>query len=304
MKQKIVIATRGSRLAQVQSEWVRAELLRNWPDLEVELKLVKTEGDRLQTEQPVQGESLEKGLFTKEIEQTLLKGEAHIAVHSCKDLPTGGTPGLALGAMPKRVSARDILILKEGVSIEALPEGAMILTGSPRRQRQWLDRFPATQTGPIRGNVDTRVRKLLENPEWTGLILAEAGLTRLKWKPEGVTIHPIPFEWMLPAPGQGALYIQIRADDAATRSLLSPLHDPATALQVEVERSFLAAMGGGCLAPLAAFASVENRHILRLAAYHASENGGPGMRHELLGKAEHPEDLGRLMAERFLNGAA
>lgn len=301
MKKKWIMATRGSRLAHTQSQWVAAEIRRHWPEMEIELKVVKTTGDRLQTE-ALPGVPLEKGLFTKEIEEELLAGRADLAVHSCKDLPVESPAGLTIGAVPLRAPAHDVLILKKGLSPETLPEGAVICTGSRRRQYQWLARFPATRVEPTRGNVDTRIQKLKGSSEGAGLLLAAAGLGRLNFSDDEVECFDLPFEWMLPAPAQGALAVQIRSDDEETASLVAPLDHRNSRLAVVAERAFLQAMGGGCEAPLGSYARTLEGGQMELSGVYFE--GGPetGERHFVKIQELTPEsvlDLGPMLAGCF-----
>lgn len=298
MRKKFVIATRGSRLAFTQSEWVASEIRRHWPDVEIGLQVVKTTGDRLQTE-ALPGTVLDKGLFTKEIEEELLAGRADLAVHSCKDLPVESPEGLILGAIPPRAPVHDVLVLKKGGNPDSLPEGAVIYTGSLRRGYQWRARFPRTQVRPIRGNVDTRIQKLKDSGEGSGLLLAAAGLSRLKFSDDEVAFFDLALEWMLPAPAQGALAVQIRKEDAEAAGLVRLLDDKPSRLAIEAERAFLQAMGGGCQAPLGAFARPLASDKMELAGVYFSSGLDSGERHKVEGLQSAPRDLGQKLAERF-----
>lgn len=261
----IVIGSRGSALALAQTRLIQGELQRAWPDRSFELRIIKTQGDRL-SENAFTGSPLGKGLFTAELEEALRRGEIDLAVHSLKDLPTTPAGGLILGAIPRRVDARDVLITKTGASLEQLPAGAILATGSPRRSAQLKHMRPDIVTAPIRGNIDTRLRKLRESTEWAGLVLAAAGLERLGPGMQGLTVTPLPFSIMLPAPGQGALALQMRAGDEAVHKISATVHDAATAAQVEAERAFLAGLGGGCQQPIAAYAEIRPGARLELRA--------------------------------------
>jgi len=298
MSRNLVIATRGSRLALTQSEWVAAELRKFWPGLNVSLKVVKTTGDRMQTEN-LPGAALSKGLFTKEIEVELLENRADLAVHSFKDLPVESPEGLVIGAVPPRAAANDVLVLLKGQSMESLGEGAVIYTGSPRRKRQWLARFPRTQVEPIRGNVDTRLQKLKAGHGSRGLLLAAAGLSRLTVQDPELDFIELPFDWMLPAPAQGALAVQVRASDAELLALLRPLDHAATRKSVDAERGFLQAMGGGCQAPLGAYASWPETGQAELAGIYFSAEESAGERHSVKSQELTPSDLGRRLTECF-----
>jgi hydroxymethylbilane synthase len=213
----------------------------------------------------------------------LLAGEIDLAVHSLKDLPTSSPEGLMLAAIPKRADARDVLItrgpdlapelpegtdsgsLRRGLLSPDLRYGAVLATGSPRREAQLRLVRGDLSTVPVRGNIDTRLRKFRENEEWSGLILAAAGLERLKPDVAGLTVTRLPFSQMLPAPGQGALALQTRMEISAdVRTLVRAVHDAATAAAVTAERMFLQALGGGCGEPIAAYAEVDANHLLRL----------------------------------------
>jgi hydroxymethylbilane synthase len=281
----VILGSRGSPLALAQTRNVMAELKRAWPGRNFEIHVIKTEGDRLAETADEGKVKLGKGLFTAELERALLAGEIDLAVHSLKDLPTSSPEGLMLAAIPKRADARDVLITKNSEPREELPEGwvtasgslrrvllgpelrygAILATGSPRREAQLRLVRDDLSTAPIRGNIDTRLRKLRENDEWSGLVLAAAGLDRLKPDVAGLTVTRLPFSQMLPAPGQGALALQTRTENSAdVRSLVRAVHDRVTSAAVTAERMFLQALGGGCGEPIAAYAEVDAENLLRL----------------------------------------
>ena len=281
----IVLGSRGSPLALVQTRHIMAELKRAWPGRNFEIHVIKTEGDALSEAADEGNLKLGKGLFTGELERALLAGEIDLAVHSLKDLPTSTPDGLMLAAIPKRADAADVLITKNTEPREALPEGwvtasgslrrvllgpelrygAILATGSPRREAQLRLVRPDIVTVPIRGNIDTRLRKFRENREWSGLVLAAAGLERLQPDVDGLTVSRLSFSQMLPAPGQGALAIQTRTEGSAdVRALVRSLHDTATAAAVTAERMFLQALGGGCGEPIAAYAEATADSLLKL----------------------------------------
>ncbi|MBZ0295910.1 MAG: hydroxymethylbilane synthase [Anaerolineae bacterium] len=249
----IRLGTRGSDLARWQTNHVRELLLAAHPGLEAETVVISTQGDRvLDTPLPLLGG---KGLFTAELEAALHSGEIDLAVHSLKDLPTENPAGLIIGAILTRENPADVLVSRAGYTLATLPQGAVVGTSSRRRAAQLLHQRPDLQTADIRGNVDTRVRKALDlDGPYDAIILAYAGLTRLS-RAEVISEILSP-EAMLPAPGQGALGIQCR-DDATSRALLTPLYHLETALAVRAERAFLAALGGGCSVPVAAYATAE-----------------------------------------------
>ena len=238
------IGTRGSQLALWQANWVRDRLAARGTHAEIEV--IKTTGDA-DVDRPLH--QLEgKGFFTKEIEEALLAERIDIAVHSLKDLPTALPPGLALAAIPVRHDPREALI--NGKSLLDLAPGTRVGTSSLRRVAQVRFLRADLQVVPLRGNVPTRVRKVENHEGLDAALLAVAGLERLALGDKGSVVDPLD---VMPAPGQGALGIEIRGSDRATRKALEPLHDPASALAVTAERALLAALGGGCQAPVAAY---------------------------------------------------
>ena len=243
------IGTRGSQLARWQAEWVQGQLAAN--GVRAEIVVIKTRGDA-EVDRPLH-ELEGKGFFTKEIEDALLDGRIDIAVHSLKDLPTTLPTGLALGAVPKRHDPREALV--NGTSLTTLAPGTRVGTSSLRRVTQVRFLRPDLEVVPLRGNVPTRVRKVETHDGLDAALLAIAGLERLGLGTRGSLIDP--FE-VMPAPGQGALGIEIRADDKATAAALGPLQDAASSIAVTAERALLAALGGGCQAPVAAWVEVRD----------------------------------------------
>jgi hydroxymethylbilane synthase len=282
----IVLGTRGSPLAMVQTRQVMADLKHAWPGRNFEIHVIKTEGDKLSESGEDFEVKLGKGLFTGELERALLEGHIDLAVHSLKDLPTTMAEGLMLAAVPKRGDARDVLITRGPDLMPAgqptgwvtasgslrrvllgpeLNYGAIIATGSPRREAQLRNVRSDIKTVPIRGNIETRLKKFRENQEWAGIILAQAGIERLKPDLIGLTLTKMPFSQMLPAPGQGALGLQTRTENSAdVRNVIRVLHDLPTAAAVAAERMFLEALGGGCGEPIGAYAEVTPDGQLRL----------------------------------------
>ena len=251
---KLIFATRPSALARWQTQWVISALQKIHKDLICEEKIITTQGDKI-LDKPLP-EIGGKGLFTQELESELLSGAVHCAVHSLKDLPVENPAGLTVGCIPPRAEVRDVLISKNGYTLATLPQNAVIGTSSLRRASQILSLRPDLSTESLRGNVDTRLRKALEG-QYDAIILAGAGLTRL-----GLAQHVtewIPLDVMLPAPGQGALAIQCRADDQMTLSLLAKLEDKSTRQCVNAERAFLSELGGGCSVPVAAYAVISDQ---------------------------------------------
>lgn len=290
----IRIGTRGSALALRQAELVAEALRRHWPGLEVELVPIKTSGDRFA--QITLAEVGGKGLFVKEIEEALLAGRIELAVHSLKDLPGVVTEGLALAAFPEREDPRDVLITREGGRLDDLPPGARVGTGSPRRRVQLLARRPDLKVEPIRGNLDTRLRKLQETP-YDAIVVARAGLARLGIAPP--TAVPLSFDEMLPAVGQGTLVAEAREGDAAARELVALLDHAETRTAALAERALLARLGGNCYVALAALARLDGER-LRLDALLASPDGERLLRDSLSGPPGVPEALGTALAERLL----
>lgn len=253
------LGTRASPLARWQAEWTAAELRRHGAT--VELVPISTSGDREQTG-PI-GAIGTQGVFTKELQRALLDGKIDLAVHSLKDLPTEPIDGLALAAVPARGPIGDCLVSPRYRTLDDLPRGAKVGTGSQRRRAQLLHVRPDLQLEDVRGNVDTRLRKVQEG-HYAALILAEAGLVRLEL--DANIAEVLPKTIMLPAVGQGALGIEARADDARTRGLLAKLDDAATHAAVDAERSLLHSLRGGCLAPVGAWGRIETDGRLHLSA--------------------------------------
>ena len=264
---KLIFATRPSKLARWQTNYVINELKSLHPDLECEEKVITTQGDRI-LDKPLP-EIGGKGLFTQELESELLNGDVHCAVHSLKDLPVENPAGLTVGCIPVRADVRDALISSKGYTLATLPQRASVGTSSLRRAAQILSLRPDINIRSLRGNVDTRLRKAMEG-QYDAIILAGAGLTRL-----GLDNHVT--EWlsldaMLPAPGQGALAVQCRVDDEETIALLSRFENEATRKAVIAERAFLQGLGGGCSVPVAAYATGEDQ-VIRLTGLVISEDG-------------------------------
>ncbi|HID34912.1 MAG TPA: hydroxymethylbilane synthase [Anaerolineae bacterium] len=292
----LTFATRPSALARWQTNHVADLLRRAHPGLEVRVEVIVTQGDRiLDKPLPAIGG---KGLFTAELEAALRAGRVDAAVHSLKDLPVEDAPGLVIGLTPPRADVRDALICPGGWTLDELPSGAVVGTSSPRRQAQLLAYRPDLVVKPIRGNVDTRIRKAREGL-YDAVVLAAAGVMRLGL--EEVVTQYLPLEVMLPAPGQGVLGVQCRADDDRTRSLLAAVEDPTARAAAQAERAFLAGLGGGCSIPVAAYAeSVANG--LRLRGLVASPDGARLLRVEAVG--DEPLALGQRLAEEALTRGA
>ena len=299
------IGTRGSRLALVQSEWVRERLLTLHPGLRIEIEVIQTKGDKL-LDAPL-AKIGDKGLFTKELETAMLDGRTDLAVHSAKDMPTEIPHGLALVAFTQREDVSDVFVARvgDGAAPRApadLPQGARVGTSSLRRRSQLLALRPDLGLVDIRGNVQTRLRKVQEQA-MAGTVLAAAGLARLG-RPDLAAFH-FSFDEMLPAVGQGSLAIEARAGDERVRELVRPLIDQPSALAVHAERSLMRALQGGCQVPIAAYAEVDDDgETLHLRAFVGSTDGKRTVRAELTGASTTPDDLGRRLAARLLAAGA
>jgi hydroxymethylbilane synthase len=302
MNSRIVIGSRGSRLALVQAEWVKAQLYLLEPEIDVQIEIIKTTGDVNSDPLSVIGG---KGVFTKELESALMESRIDVAVHSLKDLPTIVPESLKLAAICEREDPRDALILplerNGGVSsLNDLRANAVVGTSSPRRLAQLAHIRPDIQCADLRGNVDTRLRKLDEG-QYDVLILAAAGLRRLGFESRiSVALSP---DQMLPAVGQGALGIQTRDGDAELNQLLTGLDHEDTSLACIAERSLLRALGGGCLLPIAGHA-VGSSSTLTLNGLVASRDGKQILRDEITGDSHDAEELGAELAARLLASGA
>ncbi|OFV89876.1 MAG: hydroxymethylbilane synthase [Acidobacteria bacterium RBG_16_68_9] len=286
------IGTRGSRLARVQAGWVQARLSAAVPGLTSELVIIRTTGDRI-IDRPLSAVG-GKGLFVKEIEEALLAGEVDCAVHSLKDLPAELAPGLVLAAVPEREDPRDVLLTRQGAGLADLPRGAQVGTSSLRRAALVRAVRPDLRVMGLRGNVDTRLRKLSEGVI-DALLLAWAGLRRL-----GIVhphVEPLPADEFVPAIGQGALALESRCD--ATAELLGAIEDRPSRHAIEAERAFLLAVGGSCVTPLAAHATVAGQ-ALTLRALIAQPDGARVLRGEREGRADDGVRLGTELAHALL----
>lgn len=293
----IRIGSRGSVLALAQSNWVRSQLIEHWPDLKVEIAVIRTSGDRL-PDTPLAALG-GKGVFTKEIEEALLRGEIDVAVHSMKDLPPDLPAGLMLAATPAREDPRDVVITRDGRSLSDLPRGTAIGTGSLRRRAQLLHWRPDLAVVPIRGNVDTRLRKL-DSGEVGALVMAAAGLKRIGHA-QRITEY-LQDEVCVSAVAQGALGIEAQIG-AEVAEALAFLHDPATHSEVTAERALLDRLGGDCHVPIGARARRAGEAI-ELVAVVASPDGKRLCRAALRGDAASAPELGRSVAEMLLDRGA
>ncbi|MCX8154926.1 MAG: hydroxymethylbilane synthase [Verrucomicrobiae bacterium] len=330
----IILATRGSALALAQAHYILEQCRAAFPRLAFEIKIIKTTGDKLQSASLVNPKStLPKGLFTKELEVALVKGQADLAVHSLKDLPVDLPPGLALGAVAKRADPRDVLIYRDakwlaaqasrgqvdewapghgerrgckpGTGLGELPQGYTLATSSARRQAQVRARRPDLRLVELRGNVVTRLEKLANRAELDAILLAAAGLERLHFRidgegrlvgdavPDGLLAVKLEVHEMVPCPGQAAIGIEVRAGDERVQAICQRLNHYNTWQAVTAERAFLKAMGGGCHSAVAAHAEVQGNHLHMQAV---AEVGGKMQRVEARHALNEPEALGRLLA--------
>lgn len=287
---RCVIGTRGSELALWQARHIQSRLLAAFPGGDFPIEIIRTQGDRIQDHPLYRIE--DKGFFTKEIEGALLAGTIDVAVHSLKDLPTESPAGLEVAAIPPREDPGDVWVAVDGGGPLDLPTGARVGTSSLRRQAQLRALRPDLTLVDLRGNVPSRLRRLSEGA-CEAVVLARAGLLRLELLPPQA--FALPFDWMLPAPGQGALAVQIRGDDVATRTCVATLDDRATRLSVAAERAFLGRLQGGCLVPVGALAVTVSDAApigaapasprLRLRGVVADLPGDPLFREELTAEA-------------------
>jgi hydroxymethylbilane synthase len=295
----IIIGSRGSELALWQAAWVRERLEKNFPELKFQLEVFKTKGDRIQeTSLSAIGG---KGLFTKEIDEALLDGRIDLSVHSLKDLPTEVPEGLLIGAVTERADLRDVFIShprRNYAGLSAVPKGGRIATGSLRRKCQLLHYRPDIEIVDMRGNVPTRLHKL-DASDWDGMILALAGLMRLNLMDRVTEI--ISTDVLLPAVGQGALAVEVRAGDAQTRQIVSSINDWAAALSTSAERTLLKKLEGGCQVPIGAYARVENE-LFQMEAFIGSLDGKTLIRGSIHGSATEAEMLAETLAETLLEG--
>ena len=298
MSSVIRIATRSSKLALWQAEHIQQLITDASPESSIEIVHITTTGDSNQTDALRQFGGT--GVFTREVQTSVLKGDTDIAVHSLKDLQTEPTDGLTLAGVPERAPTADALLLPDGQQIDGLdelPENATIGTGSPRRQAQLLHIRPDLKMEEIRGNVDTRIRKLDEG-QFDAIILAEAGLTRLGLA-DRISLRLQPPE-VLAAVGQGAIGIECRSDDTETMKVLKKITDPGVLCRVSAERALLSSLRAGCHAPLGAESIIEGDH-LSLTGVLLSADGSRRLESTVTGSVDEPESIGRAVASSLLD---
>jgi len=291
---KYTIGTRGSKLALAQTNVVADKLQQALPDAQIEICVIKTSGDIMQDVSllTIGGQ----GVFVKEIEEALLAGKIDLAVHSMKDVPGEVPDGLMFAAILPREDVRDVLVSRNNIKFEFLPKGAKIGTGSQRRSAQMKAVMPDINIVPLRGNLDTRLKKI-ETENLTGVILAAAGMKRMGLT-EKITQF-LPVETMLPAVGQGALGLQIRKADIELAERCAALNDATAAVEVAAERAFLRALGGGCRLPIAALGKLDGQ-TLTLEGMLAAPNGTTMIREKIGGTVKDANEMGKKLAEIIL----
>lgn len=291
----VKIGTRGSDLALAQARLVATHLEKRHPDCRAEVVPIRTKGDRMQNVSLAMIGG--KGVFVKELEDAILSGDIDCAVHSMKDVPVELPGGLVIGAVPEREDPRDVLVSRGNRKIEELPKGARIGTSSLRRTTQLRSLLPDIEVVPIRGNLDTRIRKI-ETEGLDGIIAAAAGMKRMGWA--GRISQFIPVEVMVPAAGQGVIGVEVRVGDERMRGLVSFLNHPVTLTELSAERAFLKRLGGGCQVPVACLAR-KGKDSLVVRGLVGTVNGAYIIADEVKGPAEKWEELGVALAEGILS---
>jgi hydroxymethylbilane synthase len=294
MPRIVRIGTRGSKLARWQAEWIEGELKARFPSISFALVAISTQGDRI-LDVPL-AKIGGKGLFVKEIEEALLDRRIDIAVHSMKDMPAEVPPGLSIGAIPERENPADVLLSREGKRFAELSPGSSVGTSSLRRSAQILHARPDIEIRPLRGNIDTRIRKL-ETGEMDAIVLAAAGIRRLGME-DRITEY-LSERVMLPAVGQGALCVEIRAEDPEISLLVSSLDHPPTRQIVTGERAFLKRLQGGCQVPIAGLGKIEE-NVFLLSGLVAEVDGSILLKETLSGSPDASERIGIALADRLL----
>lgn len=297
-KRELKIGTRGSQLALWQANWVKSRIEERHSGIRVSLVRIKTTGDKI-LDVPL-AKIGGKGLFVKEIEEALMRGDIDMAVHSMKDVPVDLPKGLHLRAITKREDPRDALISRNGLGLKDLKAGIRLGTSSLRRQAQFLHYHPDLNIIHLRGNLDTRIKKL-DRGDFDAIVVAAAGVKRMGWE-ERITEY-LPASISLPAIGQGALGIECRIDDKDINELLEPFNDPETSLCVRAERAFLKRLEGGCQVPIAGHATNKDGSLL-LEGLVGSVDGKRLVRDKLEGRTQDAEDVGCRLAETLLSQGA
>ena len=293
-EKRVIVGSRGSKLALIQANWVISELKRLNPGLEFQIEKISTKGDKI-TNAPLSRLG-GVGLFTKELEVALIKEKIDIAVHSAKDVPTEIHEGLTIGATPKREDPHDVLISCNNASLEKLPDNARIGTSSLRRKAQLLAFREDYKILDLRGNLDTRLKKL-EEEDLDAIVVACAGLLRMNYT--GQISQIIPFDIMLPAVGQGSLCIEIRKDDTRIQKIVSDIDDEQTRIAVKTERSLLAKLQGGCQVPIGAYAEIQGKEV-SIEAIICTLDGDHAIRDRHSGPKNQAAKIGEELARRML----
>ena len=293
-EKRVIVGSRGSKLALIQANWVISELKRLNPGLEFQIEKISTKGDKI-TNAPLSRLG-GVGLFTKELEVALIKEKIDIAVHSAKDVPTEIHEGLTIGATPKREDPHDVLISCNNASLEKLPDNARIGTSSLRRKAQLLAFREDYKILDLRGNLDTRLKKL-EEEDLDAIVVACAGLLRMNYTSQISQI--IPFDIMLPAVGQGSLCIEIRKDDTRIQKIVSDIDDEQTRIAVKTERSLLAKLQGGCQVPIGAYAEIQGKEV-SIEAIICTLDGDHAIRDRHSGPKNQAAKIGEELARRML----
>ncbi len=292
MSETMIAGSRDSKLAMWQTRWVKERLSARFGDISIPVVAVKAKGDRM-LDMPL-AQFGDKGLFTRELDNALLSGEIDFAVHSLKDLPTEMPEGLIIAAVTTRWDCRDALIARDGLTLETLPPGAVVATGSLRRQSQLLAYRPDLRVADIRGNIHTRLKKF-DDSDWHGMILAAAGLERMNLH-ERIS-QKISFDVMLPGIGQGSLAVVCRAGDEKNLERLKTVEDPEARDMARAERAFLNSLEGGCQVPIGARADIDGGRM-RLRGFVGSVDGKNTIRVEISGPRAEAVQLGRKLASR------
>lgn len=290
---KIIIGSRGSQLALAQTNEVASQLKELYLSTEIIIKIIKTKGDKLLNIPLAKVGG--KGLFVKELEEALLRGEIDVAVHSMKDVPTELPSGLTIGAVTKRLDVRDVLISKEGKVLDELPSKAIIGTSSLRRKVQLIHYRPDLKLIDLRGNLDTRIKKLTKQ-DLDAIVVAAAGCIRANLSSKITQF--LPTKIILPAAGQGALGLEIRKEDTRIKKIIANLNDEESYISISAERAFLKKLGGGCQIPIAVLAYIQD-NTLKLEAMFASHQPQKIIRIQIAGKKEEAIKLGEELAHKI-----
>ena len=301
-RKNIIIGSRGSRLALAQAEMVLSKLQAQYPRLKFKIKKIKTKGDKIKS--AILLRKAGKGLFVKELERALLKGKIDIAVHSMKDVPTDLPTGLTIGTILERENPQDAFIGRNNIPFEKLPAGTKIGTSSLRRQSQLLAQYKSLIIKDLRGNIDTRIRKVRNARKGLGgIILAAAGIKRL-YPSNEINFELLPVNVIVPAPAQGAICLETRSDDDRTNKIIFFLHHAPTATTVTAERRLLAKLEGGCQIPLGVYGELQGDGLLKLTAVLALPDGSKSIKDSTIGSADSPKEVANALYTTLCNKGA